>query len=258
MRVLGKRVLGMNRLGPSRRDAGRLRAGRGRRTAVHLVAVATAGAVLAGLAGCSGGDEPKAAPSPSASPSPTTTVSVPPSVSLTDPGAALSFGDTASVVYEPDQKRGTVLELTVEKAQQGRIEDFSSFVLEPEVKQSTPYYVTVSVSNVGEGEIGGDRVPLWGVDGADTLLPPAAFTTAFSRCPSEPLPDTFAPGDDFDTCLVFLAPEHGTLSAISFRPDEEFDPITWTGDVAPPKSDKSGAKGKKSDTKPGKPGKQKG
>jgi hypothetical protein len=246
---------GAGRLRAGRSGSGRLGTGRARRTAMHLLAVGTAGAVLAG---CSGGDEPKTTPSPSATPSPTTTVSVPPSVSLTEPGAALSFGDTASVVYEPDQKRGTVLELTVEKAQQGRIEDFSSFVLEPEVKQSTPYYVTVSVSNVGEGEIGGDRVPLWGVDGADTLLPPAAFTTAFPRCPSEPLPDTFAPGDDFDTCLVFLAPDHGSLSAVSFRPDEEFDPITWTGDVAPPKSDKAGAKGKESDKKADKTGKKNG
>ena len=34
-----------------------------------------------------------------------------------------------------------------------------------------------------------------------------------------------------DVCLVYLAPERGKLTAVSFRPTQEFDPITWTGKV---------------------------
>ena len=31
---------------------------------------------------------------------------------------------------------------------------------------------------------------------------------------------------------------------MSFRPDQAFDPIEWTGDVKPPKKDKGGKDGK--------------
>jgi hypothetical protein len=44
-------------------------------------------------------------------------------------------------------------------------------------------------------------------------------------------------------CLVFLAPKKGDLTAVSFRPTQEFDPITWTGELQKPKPPKPG-KGK--------------
>lgn len=193
------------------------------------------------LAGCSGGQQQaEKTPSPSPSPSPSSTVDVPQSVSLTDVGADLSFGDTAAVIYEPDQKSGTVLKLTVEDATAGTVKDFKGFILDKYTKKATPYYVDVKVENVGEGQVGRTPVPLWGVDAENTLLPAATFTTPFKKCPSEQLPKKFGSGDTFSTCLVFLAPDHGKLQAVSFRPNQEFDPITWTGDIATEK-----AKGKK-------------
>lgn len=185
------------------------------------------------LAGCSSGGQPQArkTPSPSPSPSPTSTVSVPAGVSLTDPGSKLSFGDSATVIFEADQHRGTVLKLTPKKATKGRISDMSGFVLGGATSRSTPYYVDVSVSNVGQGQVGGVPVPLYGVDDSNTLLPPASFTSPFKHCPSRPLPKHFGPGDSFSTCLVYLAPHHGTMNAVSYRPDQAFDPITWTGQI---------------------------
>jgi hypothetical protein len=50
-------------------------------------------------------------------------------------------------------------------------------------------------------------------------------------------------------CLVFLSPKKGDLTAVSFRPTQAFDPITWTGELQepkPPKPDKPG-KGDKPD-----------
>ena len=103
--------------------------------------------------------------------------------------------------------------------------------------QSSGYQaiVTVTVTNVGEGNVGGTPIPLWGVDAQNTLLPPASFTTTFRKCPSEPLPKKFKPEASFSTCLVFLAPDKGTMRAVSFRPNQEFDPIEWTGEIATPK-----------------------
>ena len=96
------------------------------------------------------------------------------------------------------------------------------------------------MKNVGEGDVGGVGVPLWGVNAANTLLPAVNFTTSFKPCPSKPLPKKFATGATLSTCLVYLSPDHGTLEAVSFRPSQEFNPITWTGDHRRPEADAAG------------------
>lgn len=200
----------------------------------RAVVLAAAGALV--LTSCnSGGGNADDEVSPSGSPSPSTTVAIPEGVSLTEPGAEVSFGDTARVAFEPSQTRGSVLELTVKKTIKGSVRDFSSFILDDKTKTATPYYVLVSVKNVGEGDLGGASIPLWGVDADNTLLPPASFTTGFSRCPSEPLPDKFPAGATVDSCLVYLAPDRGVLEGVSYRPTEEFSPIQWTGEITTPK-----------------------
>jgi hypothetical protein len=211
------------------------------------------------LTGCSGGDQPAATPSTSASASasatesPTAEVSVPDGVSVTAQGTDLSFGDSAVVVFEPDQKRSTLLELTVTDAREGSIDDFKGFILDDKYKrEASYYYVDVTVENVGEGDVGGTPVPLWGVSGDNTLLPPVNFTTRFKKCASTPLPEKFEAGDTVDTCLVYLSPDHGSLEAVSFRPDQAFDPIQWTGDIKPAQDDtKKSDKGKKDKRKKG-------
>jgi hypothetical protein len=210
--------------------------------------VAASAAVLV-LSSCAGesSEEPAESPSVSTSPSPSSTVNVPASVELTEVGADLSFGDSATVIYEPTQKRGSVLEVTVKNAKQGSTKDFTGFILDDYTKKATPYYVDVTVENVGESNVGGVAVPVWGVDQTNTLLPPATFTTTFRRCPSEQLPKKFGSGESFSTCLVFFAPDKGTLKAVSFRPNQEFDPIEWTGEIATPEPEpkKSKKQGKK-------------
>ena len=179
----------------------------------------------------------------------TSTVNVPEDASLTEGGEELGFGDAATVVFEPNQQRGTVLELTVDKIAQGSLRDFSGFILDPATKSSTPYYVDVSVENLGEGDVGGFAVPLYGVDSKNTLLQASAFTTSFKKCPSQPLPEKFKGADTFDSCLVYLASKNRDLQAVSFRPAQEFDPIEWKGDISKPAKPK---KTKKSDKpKPG-------
>jgi hypothetical protein len=196
-------------------------------------------AVALVLTSCGSGDAEQdpaqEQPSPTSSPSPSSTVAVPSGVSLTAVGEDLSFGESARVIYEPDKKHGTVLDLTVTAAKQGTTRDLSDYILNDYARAATPYFVDVTVENVGEGRVGGSAVPLWGVDGENTLLPPATFTTTFRKCPSKPLPTKFKPGETLDTCLVFLAPDQGTMEKVSFRPNQEFDPIEWTGEIATPK-----------------------
>jgi hypothetical protein len=215
---------------------------RSSRPVLSLVVLATVGALAVG--GCSS-DAPAAGPgggsgsatpaSGSASPSASSTVAVPDGVQLTDQGSKLSFGDPARVAFETTGNRGSVLALTVRSVRRGRLSDFKGFILDDAYKQKAAYYYArVTVRNVGASDVGGVQVPLWGVNAAGTLLPAVNFTAGFQPCPSKQLPTSFGPGDSLRTCLVYLSPDKGSLDALSYRPSQSYDPITWTGTVAPP------------------------
>jgi hypothetical protein len=182
------------------------------------------------LAGCGGAEKPTTKPSVTL---PTGNVNVPAGVTLTKAGTQLKFGEKATVAYEPNSERNTVLELTVASATQGTIADLGTYVLDDRTKASTPYYVNVSVKNVGDGDVGQTPIPLWAVDDANTLIQASSFTNAFARCPSTPLPTTFAPNATVTACLVYLVPDQGKLTGVSFRPLQAVAPIVWTGTIEP-------------------------
>jgi hypothetical protein len=191
------------------------------------------------LAGCGGEEKPTTKPSVT---TPTANVNVPAGVELTKAGTELKFGQKATVAYEPNSQRNTVLELTVNSAAEGTIADLGTYVLDDRTKASTPYYVDVTVTNVGDGDVGQTPIPLWAVDDANTLIQASSFTNSFTRCPSTPLPTTFAPNATVTSCLVYLVPDHGKLTGVSFRPLQAVAPIVWKGDVAPPATTTPGAK----------------
>jgi len=209
-----------------------------RRLAAAALAVGLAGSLTA----CGGSK--KASAGPTASGTPTPSVAVPAGVTITEPGAVLAFGQGAAVAYQPNQARSSVLELKVTKVVKARLADFAQYVLDERTKASTPYYVHVSVANVGTGDIGGTDIPLWAVSQADMLIHSSGFTNSFKPCPSPPLPKTFGAGAKLDTCLVYLVPDHGTLTSVSFRPLQSVAGIEWKGTIevqkAPVKHGKSG------------------
>ena len=202
-------------------------------------------AVALVLTGCAGGDDngdAEADESASPLPTPSTTLKIPEGTTLTAPGTSLDFGQAATVAYEVKDE-GTLLDLTVNSARQGSLDDFAGFELKDKYqRQANYYYVRVAVENSGKEAFGGVDVPLWGISGNNTLLPPVEFKSAFAQCPTEPLPKSFKPGDKFTTCLVFLSPEKGELAGVSYRPTEEFVPIEWHGKVEKPSSGKGGKK----------------
>jgi len=194
------------------------------------------------LTGCGGGSESPAAKAttlPDASQQ--TEVPVPSGVTLTPYGTELAFGKTATVAYKPNDQRASVLELTVKSATQGKISDLAGYSLEERTKQSTPYYVKVSVKNVGDGDVGRTPIPLYLVDNRTpaTLINASSFTNTFTKCPSTALPTTFAPQASRDACLVYLVPDHGTMVGVSFRAVQEYAPILWTGKIGAPAKKKS-------------------
>lgn len=198
------------------------------------------------LAGCSSddGDPSGSGSSTPASPDDTAEyLPVPAGVELTTPGSQLAVGDHAVVAYEPRQGQVGALDIQVRKLQQATIDDLSAWQLSDAQKKSTPYYVDVVVENVGDTDLGGRPVPLYIVNEDNVLVESTPFASSFKPCPSTPFPEKFKPGDSVRTCLVYLAPDKGELVAVSFRPDETFNPITWTGDVEKPATSGKG-KGK--------------
>jgi hypothetical protein len=209
------------------------------RAAVALTLAATA------LAGCSRDGDPGASAdpdSPSASESATPYLPVPDGVELTPQGTHLKVEDAAVVAWEPRQDLVGVLELTVTKLEETTTrKTMSAWKLTPEQEASTPYFVHVTAKNVGETDLSNRRVPLYAVNEDDLLLESTPFASSFEPCPSTGFPKGFTPGAEADLCLVYLAPDHGSLEAVSFRPEETFDPVYWTGDVVkyvPPKPEK--------------------
>lgn len=202
-----------------------------------LAAVLVPALALSACGGSDGGGAKGKGATPTASPSvdlPTGNVKVPDGVTLTKAGTELAFGQPAVVAYEPNTQRSSVLSMSVDSVTTGRISDFAAYQLDARTKASRPYYVRATVKNVGTGDLSRSAVPLLAVDTRNTLVQPSSFNNTFTRCPSTPLPDGFGAGKSASLCLVYLIPGGGTLTAISFRPLQAFEPITWKGTVQPP------------------------
>ncbi len=171
---------------------------------------------------------------------------VPDGVELTAQGNPLDVGDKAVVAYEPRQDKVAALEMKVTALQDADFNDFVGWKLTSETRTTNPYFVEVTVKNVGDTNLGGEGVPLYAVDGNNKLIEASTFQSTFKPCSPESFPKPFKRNDKGKFCLVYLAPNKGDLTAVSFRPVEDFDPITWTGKLKKP-----GAGGKKGGKKNG-------
>ena len=169
--------------------------------------------------------------SPSSSPNSGSTTSAVDGVQLTPQGARLKVGDTARVSWQPDQKTTGVIAVTVTGLLKMPISTFSAWRLNGQTKRSTPYFVHATVRNLGKSDLSHAPVPLYLLDERQALLQASTFQAQFPPCPSRPLPAKFRHGDKASVCLVYFAPHHGKLVAISFRPTQDFNAITWQGPV---------------------------
>ncbi len=211
-----------------------------RRASTVLTVALIAPALL--LSGC-GSTDTKA--KPAAKPSvdlPTGDVEIPDGITLTKAGTELAFTQPALVAYEPNTQRSSVLSLSVDSVQVGKLSDFAAYQLDDRTKKSKPYYVKVSVKNVGSGDLSRAAVPLYAVDNRNALIQQSTFNNNFAKCPSPSLPAGFVQGQSFQGCLVYLVPDAGTLVEMSFRPLQAFEPITWKGDITPATTKKAATK----------------
>jgi hypothetical protein len=189
------------------------------------------------LAGCGGGSssEPRTGGSGSSTPtglsSGSTLSGQVDGIQLTPQGSHLKLGQTARVSWQPTKKTTGVIAVSVTGIFKMPISAFSAWRLNGATRRSTPYFVHAKVRNLGKSDLSHVAVPLYLLDQRETLLQASTFQAKFTPCPSHPLPSKFKRGDKTQVCLVYFAPDHGKLAAISFRPTESFNAITWQGDV---------------------------
>ncbi len=157
-------------------------------------------------------------------------------VPLTPQGTRLRLGEPAKVSWKPNQKTTGVLKVKVARVSRMPISAFRDWQLDAATQKSTPYFVHAIVRNLGKAQLSGVAVPLYLLDGRNTLLQASRFRAAFPACPSTPLPPKFKHDKKTSVCLVYFAPDHGKMTAISFRPTQDFDAITWTGPLTKPTS----------------------
>jgi len=201
-----------------------------------VLAASVMGAVMAmSVMGCSGTaprtNAPKASESASASPS----ASAEPSPgALTEPGADRRLGESATVEWTPKEGVDGKLSITIVKLESTSYKQtFSGWKLDEATLARAPYFVRATIKNDGETDLGGYDAPLWGLDEDGNLVEAAAFKEPFKPCDVKTFPKPFAPGASVNVCLVMLVPNQGKLVGVSFRPYEEFDPITWESDPTP-------------------------
>jgi hypothetical protein len=208
-----------------------------RRLPVLALALA-AGSVVLSACGGSGSSEPAAGPGTSTAAG-ATSGEAPSSASrgsaqglrLTRDGSSLHFGDTATVSWAPDQKTTGAIAVKVTKVEKVPISAFRAWRLTGTVRRSTPYYVHAAVRNVGASDLSGVPAPLYLLDRRNVLLQASTFRARFAPCPSTPFPSRFTHGRRTSVCLVYFVPQHGTMEAVSFRPTQTVDGITWHGPV---------------------------
>jgi hypothetical protein len=210
-------------------------------SATVLVAAAL---VLAGCSG-SGSSSPQSGPGSTSdghttgsTTTGTSSLPVPKGITVTPEGSSLTLGQAATVAWQPDQKTVGVIKMAVTRQQQVPVSTFRDFRLDRATRRSTPYFVHVTVKNLGRSDLSHVPVPLYLLDQHHTLLQASTFQARFPACPSRPLPAKFKRGSHATVCLVYFVPKHGKLVAMSFRPSEDYDAITWHGAVQKPKHGK--------------------
>ncbi|GAA5118259.1 hypothetical protein GCM10023339_30550 [Alloalcanivorax gelatiniphagus] len=164
---------------------------------------------------------------------PTSPTAVP--ASATAPGTALEHGASAVLAWQPARDLAGELELAVEQVAEQRQSVFDGWIRDDAMTAARPYFVTVTLANVGDTDLGGQDVPLYLRDTDGALGALWTLGGDFTACQSGPLPVPFEAGTEAEMCLVYLVPDGGRIRDLVFQPTEGYDPITCTGEVQEPR-----------------------
>jgi hypothetical protein len=167
---------------------------------------------------------------------------------LTPPGTHLGFGRDATVGWVPPSTdsgtgahQGIKLRVTVESIEKGTMADFRNVDLNASERKSTPYYVQVRVTALGNTPPPKDSDPaitFQAIDDRGQQQESITFLGTFSRCDDSTPPKPFVHGRSYQSCLAYLIPGGGSIQKVQWddgpaaanQVTAYFDhPIVWGG-----------------------------
>ena len=193
-----------------------------------VLVAAVAAAMLTTGCGGSGDEDSASTPEPAAettaaettAPAKTTAAETTPAAEtgdVTPAGSRLKVGEAATIDYEDTGGSGksSLIAVTPESIEEGSIDDFANIELDESQKSATPYYVRMTVENVGEGDLSGTEPGSYinGVDDRGQDQNELIFFGEFDACPDAD-PKSLKPGESYETCLTYLIPGGGTIEGL--------------------------------------------
>jgi hypothetical protein len=181
--------------------------------------------LLLTVVACGSGDKAKSADKSTTT---RTTASAVASADASTPfGTTVALGKPAMIRYAANPKRQSLLRITVLSVRRGRISDLRSFQLDRRSMTSNLFYAKVRVRNVGNGDVGGQRIPLYALVSETQVVPAVVFGSTFAPCSSSVLRAPFRKNASAEVCLAFLSPRHGKVSQIQWRIPKSDKAIAW-------------------------------
>jgi hypothetical protein len=158
------------------------------------------------------------APASQSTSAPQTGASTTAAAGTTAPGTTLALGSPAIVDYKPGIKSNSPtyrLRVSVASISKAPAADLNGVELEKEQQGKTPYYVKLSITNLGEGNASAeDGVPTAGFQTIDDRGQQGQELTllgTFRPCESGTQPKQFTRGVTYATCQVYLVGGGGSI-----------------------------------------------
>lgn len=208
-------------------------------THVNRTLIASVGALALLLSACGDSTTGTAAPATteattettsSAAPksSATTTAKDAPAGDVTPPGTELKVGERALVPFKFGTDKNGTIGITVTAIDKGDNADLAAFG--EKAKGITPYYIRVTVENVGGTDLSYSSLSLRaiGEDGKGTGVIISGDT---KQCESESAKKDFTTaGAKYETCVLQGAREGAAVAGASYANGDGYDksPVTWS------------------------------
>jgi hypothetical protein len=184
-------------------------------------------AVVLAMSGCGSSSSTSTGSASTATSTPTTVSTSSPqstgtstnaAASTTAPGTTLALGAPATVNYKPGIKSNSPtyrLRVNVASITKAPAADLNGVELEKEQQGKAPYYVKLSITNLGEGNASAeDGVPTAGFQAIDDRGQQGQELTllgTFRPCESGTQPKEFTHGVTYSTCQVYLVGGGGSI-----------------------------------------------
>jgi hypothetical protein len=172
--------------------------------------------------------------STSAATTTSTSAASPSSAGAAAPGTKLAVGQAATVVFHPpsvtDKSKDSTLKLAISAMKKGTLNDFNGIKLDASEKAGTPFYVHVSLTNLGPHpvDVNAASAAIEGVDSTGNTQQSVTFIGDFPPCPDNGTTTPLPPGKTFTSCLTYLVP--GGIGKVAYLGTDDYinSPVTWS------------------------------